>query len=82
MIILLAATALVFAIGISRVAVADGPSVNMFQQHIQLAHHETGRASGRTFVFDPRDLQWRAYDDGRLVKSGRASGGAHTTARM
>ncbi len=32
----------------------------------------------RVFIFDPRRLQWAAYDPaGRLVKTGRASGGKH-----
>lgn len=32
--------------------------------------------SGRNvFVFDPRHHTWSAYSDGRLIKSGRASGG-------
>jgi len=31
--------------------------------------------TGRTFVFSPRSLTWKAYDNGRLVRSGRASGG-------
>ena len=33
--------------------------------------------SGRVFVFNPRSHKWYAYENGRLVKSGRASGGAH-----
>jgi len=33
-------------------------------------------ASSRVFVFDPRRLRWYAYENGRLVKSGKASGGA------
>ncbi len=35
------------------------------------------RRGGRVFVFDPRRLMWYAYHNGRLVASGRASGGAH-----
>lgn len=37
------------------------------------------KATGRkTFVFNPRGLHWGAYDaNGRLVNSGRASGGKH-----
>lgn len=36
-------------------------------------------ATGRkTFIFDPRKLRWYAYNaSGKLVKSGRASGGKH-----
>lgn len=30
----------------------------------------------RVFVFSPQKLMWYAYDNGELVKSGRASGGA------
>lgn len=33
------------------------------------------RGSGRLFVFSPRKHKWYAYKNGRLVKSGRASGG-------
>lgn len=31
--------------------------------------------AGRVFVFEPRHHRWAAYQDGRLVASGRASGG-------
>ncbi len=31
----------------------------------------------RTFVFDPNQLTWYAYQDGALIKSGRASGGSN-----
>lgn len=38
----------------------------------------TTSALANTFVFNPRTLSFKAYDDrGRLVKSGRASGGAN-----
>ncbi len=30
----------------------------------------------KVFVFNPRTLMWYAYDNGQLVNSGRASGGA------
>jgi len=33
---------------------------------------------GKVFIFSPRHLQWAAYDEnGRMIKSGRASGGRH-----
>lgn len=32
--------------------------------------------AGRTFVFDPNRLTWAAVLDGRVIKSGHASGGA------
>jgi len=36
------------------------------------------RYNRRTIVFNPKKLRWYAYNEhGRLVKSGRASGGAH-----
>ncbi len=38
--------------------------------------HRSYIGKGRTFVFDPRRLRWYAYEGGRLIKSGRASGGA------
>jgi lipoprotein-anchoring transpeptidase ErfK/SrfK len=31
----------------------------------------------KTFVFDPRQHKWFAYDNGELIKSGVASGGAN-----
>lgn len=34
------------------------------------------RTTGRVFVFSPRKLRWYAYENGRLIRSGRASGGA------
>lgn len=32
--------------------------------------------SGRVFVFNPRHHKWYAYENGRLIASGRAAGGA------
>lgn len=33
--------------------------------------------AGKTFVFDPKQLQWFAYYNGSLINSGRASGGRY-----
>ena len=42
-----------------------------------LAISSTAYAGNRTFVFDPGQLTWSAYENGQLVKSGRASGGSN-----
>ncbi len=41
----------------------------------QFAANTVVRRGGRVFVFDPRRHAWYAYENGRLVGSGRASGG-------
>ena len=51
------------------------PSVSMGQDLLlQQAPHFTVLAD-RSFVFNPRTHRWAAMDDGRIIKSGRASGG-------
>jgi len=42
---------------------------------IRSIDESTPYKTGRSFVFSPRSLTWKAYENGRLVKSGRASGG-------
>ncbi|ABS78318.1 L,D-transpeptidase [Coxiella burnetii] len=44
---------------------------------IQLAAAKPAAQSGRLFVFDPKRHRWYAYQNGRLIKQGRASGGAY-----
>src|SRR3990167_9322216 len=34
-------------------------------------------SSGKVFIYNPRTLHWYAYQNGDLVNSGRASGGAN-----
>ncbi len=38
---------------------------------------KTINRGGRVFVFSPRHKRWYAYRNGHLVRSGKASGGAH-----
>lgn len=49
------------------------PHESMYQEYEQVAG--ITRRSGKVFVFDPRNKSWQAYNNGRLVKTGRASGG-------
>lgn len=55
----------VLSLGVSQIAYAENGS----------SQSSAGK-SGKLFVFDPKKLMWYAYDDGQLVGSGRASGGA------
>lgn len=50
-----------------------------YQEQRQYAYNSSDRYRGgqRVFVFDPKRLSWYAYHNGRLVSSGRASGGSH-----
>lgn len=50
-----------------------------YTQPIQIAANST---SDRVFVFDPSEGMWYAYEDGKLVKSGVASGGANYCADL
>jgi lipoprotein-anchoring transpeptidase ErfK/SrfK len=43
-----------------------------------IVHHHKKPASkttGKTFIFNPRTLSWHAYQNGNLIRAGRASGG-------
>ncbi len=60
-----------FAFGGGKATVPTHPvPVQQIKPIMQLA------ASSRVFVFNPRTHRWYAYQNGRLVRSGRASGGA------
>ena len=44
------------------------------QEPVELVNNQV--VNPTVFVFDPKHYTWAAYRDGRLVKSGRASGGS------
>lgn len=52
------------------------PTVNIASNSLNLKHYSQ-YAYNNTFVFSPRSLTWKAYNSkGKVIKSGRASGGA------
>lgn len=53
--------------------ISQSVSVNAIQPATPLL----AASDGRLFVFSPRQLRWYAYKNGRLIKSGAASGGAN-----
>jgi hypothetical protein len=70
----------------------DNNAVNQYEDENNYAHRQDHQRSykrnyasnkkayagaGKTFVFDPKSLQWYAYNNGELINSGRASGGRH-----
>lgn len=64
----LAASAFGCLIGISPGVIAGSSSLVATAKPIMIL-------ASRTFVFSPRNHKWYAYENGRLVKSGVASGG-------
>ena len=72
-------TVVASVLGISFLLSADvlASKAPLTTKPIVLAASSNSRHSSykRVFVFSPRNLTWRAYENGRLIRSGRASGG-------
>ena len=63
---------------VSRVMLTHSSEVGQYealQQDMQFVGQRI-RPTGKVFIFDPRQHKWFAYNNGRLIASGRAAGGA------
>ena len=57
------------------ICLSTDPADEVDMDSIQLASDQAS-SNPTVFVFDPKHYTWAAYRDGKLVKTGRASGGA------